>query len=319
MDTITFSSSEFEPEFRGTAIEHMWSDQLRMDIDFTGANRPSFKMKALALPNVLSLSAFSGTASQLTRNPSQAATCENDLILCVADGANVRVSKSGDKRVYTPGDAHVWLADRSTTCEVDSDYSAFMLSIPSNFILKTGVDLERILAKGIPTNHAEMRMLTGYTATLIRELDQIKPETIDHAAAHLRDLALLALSSAQEKAHIDSGASIRAVRLARIKADISENLLRPELSVEWIAAREGISPRYLRDLFSLEQTNFTDFTLFMRLQRAYQLLTDPRQCRRRVSEIAYECGFGDLSYFNRRFKRCFDVTPSEIRAYLRAS
>ena len=33
-----------------------------------------------------------------------------------------------------------------------------------------------------------------------------------------------------------------------------------------------------------------------------------------VSSIAYDVGFGDLSYFNRTFRRRFDVTPSQVRA-----
>lgn len=273
-------------------------------------------MKAFALPDVVSISAFSGTASQMTRSVSQAASCESDLILCVANGGNVRVRKAHDESIYAAGDAHVWMADRSTTCEVDSDYSAFMLSIPSDAFLKTGVDLERVLETGIPANFAEMRLLAGYTATLIQELDQVNTETAKYSAAHLRDLALLALATEQEKAYIDASGSVREARLVRIKADIEANLLKPELSARWIAAREGISLRYLRDLFALEQNHFTDFVLHKRLQRAHLLLTDPRLRYRSISEIAYECGFGDLSYFNRRFKRCYDATPSEIRENL---
>jgi len=34
---------------------------------------------------------------------------------------------------------------------------------------------------------------------------------------------------------------------------------------------------------------------------------------RRISDIAYDAGFGDLSYFNRVFRRRYDATPSEIR------
>ena len=32
-----------------------------------------------------------------------------------------------------------------------------------------------------------------------------------------------------------------------------------------------------------------------------------------ITEIAYEAGFSDLSYFNRAFRRAHGATPSDIR------
>jgi AraC-like DNA-binding protein len=43
------------------------------------------------------------------------------------------------------------------------------------------------------------------------------------------------------------------------------------------------------------------------------MLRDPRCATRRIGEIAYDVGFGDLSYFNRAFRRRYGVTPSEVR------
>ena len=32
-----------------------------------------------------------------------------------------------------------------------------------------------------------------------------------------------------------------------------------------------------------------------------------------IATIAYDVGFGDLSYFNRRFRRQYGMTPREVR------
>ncbi|MFX5656368.1 helix-turn-helix transcriptional regulator, partial [Acinetobacter baumannii] len=85
------------------------------------------------------------------------------------------------------------------------------------------------------------------------------------------------------------------------------------LSVETIAARHGISERYVRKLFEADGTSFSHFLQAQRLTRARRLLTDPRVAGRPIGMIAYDVGFGDLSYFNRCFRRRFGATPSDIR------
>jgi AraC-like DNA-binding protein len=43
------------------------------------------------------------------------------------------------------------------------------------------------------------------------------------------------------------------------------------------------------------------------------MLYEPHTVQRRVSAIAYDVGFGDLSYFNRCFRRLYGATPLDIR------
>jgi AraC-like DNA-binding protein len=110
---------------------------------------------------------------------------------------------------------------------------------------------------------------------------------------------------------------IRAARLRAIKADIVDNLSHRELSVGLLAARHRISPRYVRMLFESEGQSFSEFVLAKRLDHAFRALTDPRLADRTISAIAFDAGFGDLSYFNRAFRRAYGATPSDIRATAR--
>jgi len=43
------------------------------------------------------------------------------------------------------------------------------------------------------------------------------------------------------------------------------------------------------------------------------MLADPRYAAETISAIAFACGFGDLSYFNRVFRRQYGATPSAVR------
>jgi AraC-like DNA-binding protein len=86
------------------------------------------------------------------------------------------------------------------------------------------------------------------------------------------------------------------------------------LSVAEIAVRHRCTPRYVQLLFEQEGTTFSDYVLTQRLARAYRRLTDPRRAGEKISAIAYDVGFADLSYFNRTFRRRYGARPSEVRA-----
>lgn len=57
----------------------------------------------------------------------------------------------------------------------------------------------------------------------------------------------------------------------------------------------------------------TDYLLQKRLEAACQLLRERRPGRTDmlVSTIAYHCGFNDISYFNRIFRKIFGCPPGQ--------
>ena len=110
---------------------------------------------------------------------------------------------------------------------------------------------------------------------------------------------------------------MRAARLHAAKTDILENLTTPGLSISDIASRHNITPRYLQKLFESEGATFSQFLLEQRLGRAHRMLGDSRLAARTISAIALEAGFGDLSHFNRGFRRRFGESPSDTRAAAR--
>jgi AraC-like DNA-binding protein len=113
--------------------------------------------------------------------------------------------------------------------------------------------------------------------------------------------------------HLVRYLGLRAARLVDIIAEIKANFADPSFSPRTIASKFGLTPRYIQELLSETGTSFTDRVLELRLQKARTMLADPRHDRVRVSEIAYACGFNDISYFNRSFRRRFGASPLHYR------
>lgn len=131
------------------------------------------------------------------------------------------------------------------------------------------------------------------------------------SATHVYDLIALAIRATEEGRKIANQRGLGAARLQAIKADLVQNVT---LHLDELATRHGISPRYVQMLFEEVGTTYSDFTLERRLDAARRILTSPRYAVWSVTAIAFEVGFGDLSHFNRRFKRRYLMTPSDMRS-----
>ena len=47
--------------------------------------------------------------------------------------------------------------------------------------------------------------------------------------------------------------------------------------------------------------------------KAHRILIDRRYAHLNIAQVAHESGFGDISYFNRAFRRHFGARPSDFR------
>jgi AraC-like DNA-binding protein len=60
--------------------------------------------------------------------------------------------------------------------------------------------------------------------------------------------------------------------------------------------------------------SFTERVNELRLQRAFALLIEPNGNGQRISDIALEVGFSDISHFNRVFRARFGISPRSVRS-----
>lgn len=174
-------------------------------------------------------------------------------------------------------------------------------------------NIEDALLRPIPRGTGPLRLLASYIGNLIDDPLLRSADMRRLISGQLNDLVAVTLGATRDAANIAEGRGLRAARLRAIKTDIEAHLAECALSPSAVARRQGISESYIRKLFGSEGTSFSDFVLRQRLTLACRMLSNPRWCPRNIASIAMECGFGDLSYFNRMFKRQYGATPSEIR------
>jgi AraC-like DNA-binding protein len=193
------------------------------------------------------------------------------------------------------------------------DHHLLILNLPRVALCPLVPDIEDAIMRPISRDCEPLRLLIQY-ASILQDIGALSRALQRSIVNHLYDLVAASVGGTRDAIAVAKGRGIPAARLAAIKGDILENLLNRNFSVEEICVRHGITQRYVRMLFAGEQTTFSDFVVAQRLALVRQRLCDPACAGHSISTIAYECGFGDLSYFNRVFRRHFGMTPSDARA-----
>jgi AraC-like DNA-binding protein len=163
----------------------------------------------------------------------------------------------------------------------------------------------------VPARTAALQLLTRYVRSVLSGPMPSSALLADTVVTHLTGLMELSLLEPAGLPSRDPG--VRAARLTAIKADIGRHLTDSSLSVAALAARQGITPRYLHKLFEDDAMTCSQYILDQRLALAYRKLRNPRFTARTISSVAHDAGFGDLSYFNRTFRRRYGIAPSDAR------
>jgi AraC-like DNA-binding protein len=139
------------------------------------------------------------------------------------------------------------------------------------------------------------------------------PLLLDRVETTLIDLIALTLGAQRDVAEIARLRGLRAVRLQAILRAIKVGYADPAFSVRSVAQKLGLSPRYVNDLLQESGLSLSERVMELRLQQARAMLADARHDRLKIVEIAYACGFSEVSYFNRSFRRRFGDSPTRYR------
>lgn len=191
-------------------------------------------------------------------------------------------------------------------------YTAF--SLPKSLVTPLVPDVGALFARRVPAANPALKLLLRYLDLAHEDHVAGDPGLQTAFANHVCDLLALALGATRDATEQARERGLPDARLRAMKDDIRKCWNRPDLSIHAVAARHGVSARHVQRAFEESGTTFTQYVTEQRLAAAYEALGRRTSIDVPISTIAYDCGFSDISHFNRAFRRQFGCTPTEARS-----
>jgi AraC-like DNA-binding protein len=259
---------------------------------------------------------FKGTVNRVGRTADEvAADASDNFCLFLDRGRSDILSVHRNKEaILGPGSAILF--DNSQPGEIrgeaENAWFAVILSRPQ--LLQLVPNAEDNTGVALGADRAAVRLLGRYLAILAATPDVTDdPTLLAHVGQTLIDLIALALGAGRDAAAIAGERGLRSARLQNIVSEIKRGFSDPDFNPSDVARKLRVTPRYVQKLLHDTGSSFTVRVLELRLQKARAMLASSCHDRLKVREIAEACGFNEVSYFNRCFRRRFGASPTQYR------
>jgi AraC-like DNA-binding protein len=224
----------------------------------------------------------------------------------------VSIHQAGSSFLLRPGIGGLYYANEPYDLRCDVKSRQFWIELPRQAFDRRFDSGRPPLLTHFNLNRGLGRIAAEFCATLAEEGADVDQPSREKLGEQFMDILALALSGEPDRQPADEK-SVRRARLQSVKAYIESNLGDPNLSLTTIAKQNGISLRYLHQLFRLTDMSVSEWLRFRRLQRCHELLTSSRNASQSITEIAYSMGFSSSSHFSNLFRAQFNMRPSDVR------
>jgi AraC-like DNA-binding protein len=237
---------------------------------------------------------------------------EECFLITVPELAEIRFEQDGKDVRCRPG---AFLIERS---HLPYEFShrdpaaLWVLKVPSAVLRARIPRPERLAALQIDAGRSVGALFVDTLRLANERIQEMDEATRTMMGKHLIDLLAMAIES-DERVLAGHSSSVRNAHLHRCEHFIRRRLEDMRLTPQMVADGCGISLRYLHQIFEGEGITVSAYIRNQRLLMCDAMLRDPN-CRKSISEIAYQSGFADQAQFSRNYRGRFGCTPSEARA-----
>jgi AraC-like DNA-binding protein len=320
MQKVTFTTDELPQGLDNQARFSLWRELYTaryglLDI-YRSNERPFAARFEFAQLGTVGVGRFTGTIERVVRNPHAIrADGSDDFCLIVNSGRSPMWScHSGREAMLPAGAATLFSSAEPGELRGDEENSWLSIIIPRRELVRLVPNAEDVIATSLVLDRPAVRLLGKYLDIPLAapELDG-DPVLLSHVGTTLCDLIALALGANRDAAEIARTRGLPAARLQAILTELRLGFADPAFSASNVAKKLHVTPRYVQKLLHETGVTFTARMMELRLQKARMMLANQRHDRLKVSEIAYGCGFNEVSYFNRCFRRRFGASPTQYR------
>lgn len=321
MNKIAFSTDALPPQFDDRARLSEWRDFLervfgRIEVSALPDRPFTQRLEVTQFGSVL-LAQLAGNTDRFFTSSAVASALRPDFFLCLRSEPGpspISFSQRGREVTFDSATAVLATCNDAMDLRVGDRNRFLQLAVPQARLEELVAGLEDLVARPLDSRSPAMlhlnRFLTLLAATGEAGND---PDLAVHIETTLVDLMALALGATRDAGEIARMRGLRAARLQDILSNIRAGFAEPDFSPDDIARKLGVTPRYVQTLLQEAGSTFTERVLELRLQRARSMLSNPGSDRMKISEISEACGFSEVSYFNRCFRRRFGLTPTAAR------
>jgi AraC-like DNA-binding protein len=284
---------------------------MRLDVEPENSGPFQAGLEVYKFPSTVA-AVFRSTPMTYIRTQTEARSGDSDFTFVAATKDRFRFHGGGQEEVFSDGAAVLLFNGRSGSIDVPRDGRMLTLRVNGAMLRSAVREFDERPARSLRADSPSLRLLRHYIDSVLLS-GPIDP-ALDHLVnSHVCDLLALNLRPTEETMMRAGSGAVQAARLAAIRADVLANFSQVRLSAKTIAKRHGVSERYVYLLFEQSGLSFSGLLTEERLKRAMSMLLDPAYSAMRIGDIALAVGFGDLTTFNRAFRRRFGDTPRGVR------
>jgi len=283
-----------------------------LNVDFKPASGTRFRARLKTIFEPLRMTRVTLSPCRVVRDAALVKDGDDSVAVVIAQAEGMQLAHRGCEQCLGRGDAAIMRASETGSVGSRNDFGYITFTVPHAELAACSPHVDRTAAQRVPRRNEALQLLRAYICRLERHPVGTSAVLRGPVRRHVIDFVALAIALNGAVGESALGA-VAAARLAAALDCMSKRSQEPELSIADVAAEQRISPRYLQRLIGTLGTSFTERLNELRLQEALRLLRDERNGQR-ISDIALEVGFSDISTFNRLFRSRFDDTPSGIRA-----
>lgn len=226
-------------------------------------------------------------------------------------------SQNGRSVTLTPQD--LMLVDSASPMSGDMVDAGDLqcIVIPRPALARRIGSLETTVGRGLTGDSPAGSLLNDYIDMIARQRSVGNPVQQQWIENSFHDLIAMAFGAAPGELETGS-TSLQSARIVTLTRYIDRHYANLDMTPESVAVHFGISPRYLHKLFEKSSRSFRQTLVQRRLAAVRQCLSDTEHATRSIADIAFACGFADLSGFNRAFRAEFGMTPRDMRVQILA-